>query len=125
MDDTVEAAEFLAEAARLNGCEHVDMVLSGEDAIGRAILADYDLITLDIRMPGVSGIEALSVIRGIRPHAIIAIVSAYVGDLQEEARRSADVILNKPVALTDFEKLLKLSREIAERRAAIRAIGKK
>jgi CheY-like chemotaxis protein len=52
VDDSVEAAEILAEGARLARCEQVDIVASGQDAIGKAILTRYDLITLDIRMPG-------------------------------------------------------------------------
>lgn len=124
VDDTAVAAEMLAEGARLYKCEQVDVVASGEDAIGKAILVDYDLITLDIRMPGVSGIEALAVIRGIRPHAIVAIISAYVNDLDETTKEAADVIMSKPVALADFQELIKLTQEIVERRVAIRNLGK-
>ena len=67
VDDNIEAAQILADAARMVGCEQVETVDSGEDAIGKSIMADYDLISLDIRMPGVSGLDALSVIRGLRP----------------------------------------------------------
>ena len=124
VDDMAEAAEILAEGARLCQCEQVDVVSSGEDAIGKAILIDYDLITLDIRMPGISGIEALSVIRGIRPRTIIAIVSAYVTDLDADTQKVADVILTKPVALSHFQELVKLAREISEKRIAIRNLSK-
>tara|TARA_B100000745_G_scaffold33577_1_gene20857 strand:+ start:282 stop:449 length:168 start_codon:yes stop_codon:yes gene_type:complete len=48
VDDNLEAAEILA-AARMVGCEAVETVDSGEDAIGKAILVEYDMITLDIR----------------------------------------------------------------------------
>ncbi|MGA1197166.1 MAG: response regulator [Candidatus Latescibacterota bacterium] len=123
VDDMPEAAEILAEGARLYGCEQVDVVSSGQDAIGKAILIDYDLITLDIRMPGISGVEALAVIRGIRPQTIVAIVSAYVKDLDADTQKVADVVLTKPVALSHFQELLKLSREIGEKRIAIRNLG--
>ena len=125
VDDTAEAAEILAEGARLYECEVVDVVSSGQDAIGKAILTPYDLITLDIRMPGMSGLEALSVIRGIRANAILAIVSAYVHDLNEDAKAAADVILPKPVSLSTLKELLTLTKEIGERRVAIRNLGKK
>ena len=48
-------AQVLADAARMAGATTVDTVTSGEDAIGKAILLDYDLITLDITMPEASG----------------------------------------------------------------------
>lgn len=123
VDDHVEAAQILADAAKLTGCESVETVDSGEDAIGKAILVDYDLITLDIRMPGVSGLDALSVIRGLRPHAILTIVSAYTRDIDPDALKAADVVLTKPVSLEKFQAVLKLTGEIAERREAIRELG--
>jgi len=122
-DDVAEAAEILAEGARLFHCEMVDVVSSGEDAIGKAILVDYDFISLDLRMHGVSGLDALSVIRGIRPHTIIAIISAYVRDMEPDEIASADVVMAKPVSLDTFQTLLTLAREISERREAIRNLG--
>ena len=92
-------------------------------AIGKAILIDYDLITLDIRMPGVSGLEALSVIRGLRVHAVVAIISAYVRNLDPEAAGRADVIFAKPVSLERFREVLKLTEEIKQRRQALRELG--
>ncbi len=86
-------------------------------------MIDYDLITLDIRMPGISGLDVLSVVRGIRAHSIIAIISAYVRDLDEEALRSADVVLSKPVSLKMLQDLLHMTREISDRRIEIRRLG--
>jgi CheY-like chemotaxis protein len=86
-------------------------------------LINYDLSTLDIRMPGISGLEALSVIRGIRPHTILAIVSAFVNDLDDDSKTTADVILTKPVSLVTFQELITLAREISERCGAIRLLG--
>ena len=123
VDDNEDAAQVLADAAKMVGAETVDTVTSGEDAIGKAILLDYDLITLDIRMPGVSGLDALSVIRGLRPHAMLAIISAYSKDIDPEALEAADVVLGKPVSLERFQSILKLTQEIADRRKAIRDLG--
>jgi CheY-like chemotaxis protein len=123
VDDVVEAAEILAEGARLAQCNQVDVVGSGGDAIGRAIMDQYDLITLDLRMPGVSGLDALSVIRGLRPHAIIAIISAYVKELNPDALSAADVVLSKPVSLKTFQDVVRLTREIHDRRNLIRQLG--
>ena len=123
VDDNEDAAQILADAARMAGASQVDTAASGEDAIGKAILRDYDLITLDIRMPGVSGLDALSVIRGLRSHSVLAIISAYSRDIDPEALKAADTVLNKPVSLACFQSILKLTQEISERRKAIREIG--
>lgn len=66
VDDNPDAASVLKEAAELAGVETIEVVSSGEDAIGRAIMVEFDVITLDIRMQGISGLDALSVIRGLR-----------------------------------------------------------
>lgn len=123
VDDNLDAAQILAEMAKGFGCEQIDTVLSGEDAIGKAIMEDYDIITLDIRMEGVSGLDALSVIRGLRPHTILAIVSAYTQDISFEDVTAADVVISKPVLMERFRNLLVLTREISERRKAIRGLG--
>ncbi len=123
VDDNVEAAQILAEAAKMVGCDSIETVASGEDAIGKAIMVDYDLITMDIRMPGVSGLDALSVTRGLRPHTIFAVVSAYTRDIDPESTAAADVVLPKPVSLEKFQQMLKLTEEIGERRQAIRDLG--
>ena len=123
VDDNADAAQILADAAKMVGAQTIDTATSGEDAIGKAILLDYDLITLDIRMPGVSGLDALSVIRGLRPHAVLAIISAYTRDIEPDALRAAGVVLSKPVSLERFQSVLKLTEEIAERRKSIRALG--
>ena len=73
--------------------------------------------------PEVSGLDALSVVRGLRPHAILAIVSAYTRDLDPDAVKAADVVLSKPVSIERFQDVLKLTQETAERRQAIRALG--
>ena len=123
VDDNVDAAEILAKAAKMVVGTEVDVAGSGEDAIGRAILEEYDLISLDIRMPGVSGLDALSVIRGLRPHSILAIVSAYIKEIDPEALATADVVLSKPISLEKFQNVLKLTQEIGDRRKAIREMG--
>lgn len=123
VDDNADAAQILADAAKMVGAQTVDTVTSGEDAIGKAILLDYDLITLDIRMPGVSGLDALSVIRGLRPHAVLAIISAYTRDIEPDALRAADTVLSKPVSLERFQSVLKLTEEIAKLRKSIRELG--
>jgi len=123
VDDSAEAAHILAEMARIFGCEQIDIVSSGEDAIGKAIMEEYDIITLDIRMDGVSGLDALSVIRGLRPHTILAIISAYTQEIGSGDMAATDVAISKPVPMETFRNLLKLTQEISERRKAIRELG--
>ena len=123
VDDSPALAKTLAEAAEMFGCEQIDTVDSGENAIGKAIMADYDLITLDVRMEGISGLDALSVLRGVRPRAILALITAYLDDLDAEVFQAADVVIEKPFKMETFKNVLGATKEIVERRRTLRSLG--
>ena len=124
VDDNEDAAQVLADAAKMAGAVTVDSVTSGEDAIGKAILLDYDLITLDIRMPGASGLEILSMLRNMSPHAVIALVSGYFTDPMPAATVTcADVLIGKPVVLDKLNSLMDGAERIVETMEGIRELG--
>lgn len=83
----------------------------GSTAIKEADKRDFDLILMDVRMPGISGIEALEQITSLRPHVPILIMTAYYSNaIAEQAKeKGAFGCLGKPF---DFEEL-KLSMERA------------
>ena len=74
-------------------------------------------------MPGVSGLDALSVIRGIRAHSVLAIISGYLSDFDAEMFQQDDVVLSKPVQLDLLKQVIQLSKEIREHRRALRDLG--
>lgn len=49
----------------------------GEEALKKFTQQDFDLILLDLLMPGMDGIEVLREIKKIDPHAVIIIITAY------------------------------------------------
>lgn len=64
-----------------------DMVLVGEAADGSQALAlfrelDPDVVLMDLQMPGVDGIEAITSIRAESPTAKILVLTTYAGDAQ-------------------------------------------
>ena len=101
VDDDAQVVNFLREAARAAGHTDVDTAGSGDEALVKVIRGSYDLITLDIRMPGLSGLEVLAPVRDMCPHAVIAIVSGYIPeDPATDLAGCADVLISKPVSLT-------------------------
>ncbi len=56
VDDDTIIQEFLTEILREEGHE-VEIVENGKDALDRLGSGDYDVILLDIKLPGMSGIE--------------------------------------------------------------------
>ena len=125
VDDEPDVIDFISGVACAMQCEEVDRVTSGEEALTRVIRSDYDLITLDIQMPGLNGLEVLSLIRDMCPHAIIAIVSGHVpGNISPEISGCADVIIEKPVSLETFETLFTSAAMICEAMEKIRLVGR-
>ena len=125
VDDSAEVADFLVESAKLFEAEQVDRASSGEEALAFATRTTYDLITLDIRMPGVTGLDILSVIRSLCPHAVIAIVSGYLADAvgSRSVESYADLLISKPISLEKFKRLMALTTQLIEVRKQIRELG--
>jgi CheY-like chemotaxis protein len=124
VDDEVTMIQFVCMVAQGQGVTDIDTAESGEDALTKVIRTDYDLILLDIQMPGVSGLEILSLIRDMCPHAIIAIVSGYIPDkVSPEVAGCADVMIPKPVPLSTFEALFQSAGRICEEVERIKSLG--
>jgi CheY-like chemotaxis protein len=80
---------------------------SGAAGLARAREVEFDLVITDLRMPGISGIEIVAALRGVRRALPIIVVSGYVSE--EAAARCLEQggvwIINKPV---DVDELLHL-----------------
>jgi DNA-binding response OmpR family regulator len=62
VDDDVELVELVSEYLRREGFE-VDTVHDGESGVSKALAGSYDLIVLDVMLPGIGGFEVLRRIR--------------------------------------------------------------
>jgi len=76
----------------------------GITAIEEVSKRHFDMILMDIRMPGVSGIEALGQISSLRPEIPILMMTAYFSDeiVDQAKNRGAFGCLGKPF---DYEEL--------------------
>jgi DNA-binding NarL/FixJ family response regulator len=84
---TVDDHQLLREgiAAVLEG--QPDMVLVGQASNGREAIEAFrqhrpDVTLMDLRMPDMSGIEAITAIRAEFPNARIIVLTTYAGDVQ-------------------------------------------
>ena len=124
VDDDETVVDFFSQAAQAGGHNEIDTASSGEEALGLVVLNTYDLITLDIRMPGASGLEILSPLRNMCPHAIIAVISGYITEESAlDLAGCADVVLQKPVELEVFSRLLGGALRIHETMEEMRQLG--
>lgn len=124
VDDEPVVVDFLRQVASLEGDCEIETANSGEEALTKVVQNLYDLITLDIQMPGASGLEILSLLRNMCPHAVIAIISGHVGESElPDIAGCADVIIQKPVSLERFTKLLGSARQIVSHMQTIQTLG--
>ncbi|MFH2146023.1 MAG: sigma-54 dependent transcriptional regulator [Candidatus Omnitrophota bacterium] len=76
VDDDQSFRYLLEETLRKEGYEIVS-ASSGEEALGIFKNDSFDVVTLDIKMPGMDGFAVLSEIKKIRPEQLTVIITAY------------------------------------------------
>ncbi len=84
---------------------NVDLVAEGKEGLERASQATYDLIVLDLRLPGMTGVEVLRTLRdrGVDTPVLVLTAQDAVESKVQALRTGADDYVTKPFA---FEELL-------------------
>ena len=100
VDDDRGMVRTLCDVLRFSGWEPVG-AYSGEEAMRQVEAARFSAVVMDVRMTGISGVEALSAMRRSHPTLPVILMTAYASDtLLEQARESgATRILHKPIAV--------------------------
>ncbi|MDT7541339.1 MAG: two-component system, NtrC family, response regulator HydG [Acidobacteriota bacterium] len=102
---------------------------SGEEALASLQATDYDVVLLDIRMGGMTGLDALREIRKIddAPEVVMLTADTSLGTGLEAMRLGAYDYLTKPATLDEMEAVIRkaeekrrLVRQNANLRAAVR-----
>jgi len=76
VDDSMTLRKTLATILEASGFDVVGTASSGEQAVGLVGVLKPDLVTLDIGLPGMDGIETLGQIRLISPQTHVVMVTA-------------------------------------------------
>jgi DNA-binding response OmpR family regulator len=77
---------------------HVDQAVTKEEALGKIEIKPYKLILLDLKIPGVKGLELLKTIRDKNPEAKVIMITGYasIETAVEAARIGAVDYIPKP-----------------------------
>jgi len=120
VEDERRVASFVSRALRENSYT-VDLAESGEKAIEMATATPYDSILLDIRLPGLSGIQVCRELRDAKIDTPILMLTArgLVEQRVEGLDAGADDYLTKPFAVAE---LLARVRALTRRRAGSRRL---
>ncbi len=107
VDDNRDFAESLADVLELKGYQ-VDMAFTGEESLRKTKERDYDIIFMDIRLPGKKGVDCLLEIRSFKPSAKVIMMTAYSSEqlLDRAVEMGAWKVLKKPFEIEPVLKLL-------------------
>ena len=107
VDDDPEMVEMLNEVISRKGFKVVGAG-SGEQALVELEKQHFDLIFLDLVLPGMSGVEALSTIKDKDKKAVVVIVTGYGDDpIAMEAMSLGPLFLiRKPFRVSDIVEVL-------------------
>lgn len=104
-----ESAIRAAIVKRLSRRQHRVMGFESGDELLKAVEQDIpDLIMLDLKMPGLGGLDALKQLRSLAPHALVIMLTAYgtVQDAVEAMKRGAYDFLIKTVELDGIDPVI-------------------
>jgi len=120
IEDHQDIAENICEYVAGNG-HHIDHVLTGEEGLARAREAHYDVIVLDLMLPGIDGLSVCRILRGeLKSNTAVLMLTAkdLVVDKVAGFEAGADDYLVKPFSLLELEaRLGALARRGAPRPA--------
>ncbi len=100
VDDEEDFVTSTAERLELRDyCAEV--ALSGTQALEKVEVDVPDVIVLDLKMPGIDGLEVLRHVKSIHPHVEVIILTGHGSDRNEETARrlGAFEYLRKPIGI--------------------------
>lgn len=104
VDDDRRMVKTIGDILKIKGYV-VSEAYSGQEALEKVKDDCPDCVLMDIRMPGINGVEAMKLIKEIAPALLVVLMSAYATEeLEQEARKNgAYAVLAKPL---DFQIVL-------------------
>ena len=110
VDDDRDFADGLADALELHG-HRVERAFTGEEAIDRSREEDFDVIFMDVKLPGKDGFQCILDVRSCKPKVKVVIMTGYTAaHLMELARANgAWLTLRKPLNIRRVLEMLNVT----------------
>ena len=114
VDDQVGMVETLSDILKERGY-NITIANDGREAIERAKETQFSLALIDIKLPGINGVETFKEIKKINPEIAVIMMTAYSVDdlIRESIAEGAYATIYKPF---DPERILKIIEDVIEKR---------
>jgi DNA-binding NtrC family response regulator len=115
VDDELTVCKSIRKVLIREDCE-VDMALSGEEALRKEADEPYDVMIVDLMMPGLSGLDLLKMLKAGNPKARIIMVTGYptMRNTLQAIQLGAMDFLPKPFLPTTLRNLVAAALEAGD-----------
>jgi DNA-binding NtrC family response regulator len=112
VDDDRRIVKTTCDILKIKGHEAI-AAFTGEEGVERVKADVPDCVLMDIKMPGISGVEALKQMKQIAPALPVVLVSAYAANevMDEAMQAGAYAVLSKPLDIPMVLSFLSLLRK--------------
>lgn len=114
VDDNEKLCENLCDILELKGYD-THKAYDGYHAIECINNTDFNIVIMDIKMPGINGLDTLKILKQLTPNTTFIMITAFAEDIfyKEKFKDEEIKIVQKPI---DMDKLLLLIGDILKKK---------
>jgi two-component system, NtrC family, response regulator HydG len=103
VDDDRDHAESVADVLGMRGFE-TELAFSGEAGLARFREADFDIVFMDVKLPGMNGVETFFEFRKLKPDVKVMLMTGFSLEqlVAQAVENGALGVLRKPFAVKDL-----------------------
>lgn len=119
VDDEAQIGELFTELLKKEKCA-VRCAGSGEEALEIISNEDFDIVLLDIKLTGISGIETLRKIRSIKPEQIVIMITGFGYDeelISQSKELCCSGYISKNMPISEIMSNFRLFAKTAKKKA--------
>ncbi len=112
VDDQVNTCKSLQAILKKSGYLS-EYTLKGEDALKRVQAEHFDIVIIDIRMPGMDGMQLLEELKKVQPHLVVIMITGYatIKSAVEAIQKGAYDYLPKPFTPDEVRVIIERAAE--------------
>ncbi len=120
VDDEKEIRAFLSRALSRLGGFHVELAVSGEEALCKLEKEPFDLVLTDLKMPKMDGLQLIAEIAKSKPETLTIMMTGHgtIDSALEAMKLGASDYITKPLNLDEM--ILRLRKVLEEKQRFVR-----